>query len=95
MASETLRLHQVTPMLRYAPSDGSITTVTLEGSFRSDIFGRIVADQCPSDHEHLRSAPTDPEKNKPSCRFLLEEFFGDVVGKRGKMTLSFVFEETP
>lgn len=69
----------------------------VEGYVREDGFGRIVIDRCPSDDEHLRSAPTDPEINKPSCRFLLEEFFTrgtaaeEMLGKKGLLRVSFDF----
>jgi hypothetical protein len=66
------------------------------GWIREDNFGRVVIDQCPSDEEHLRSAPTDLETNKPICRHLLEEFFTrgtGIVGKKGRLVVSFKFTE--
>jgi hypothetical protein len=70
----------------------------LTGWVREDCFGRVVIDECPSDEAHLQSSKTDAEINKPSCRFLLEQFFTrgtDMLGRHGLLKVSFGFEPTP
>lgn len=47
----------------------------ITGWIRKDDFGRVVIDECPSDPTHLAHSPTDPETNKPSCRYLIDELF--------------------
>jgi hypothetical protein len=70
---------------------------SVKGWVRQDPFGRIVIDDCPSDETHLRHSKTNPETNKPSCRYLLEQFFDrgedTIIGKRGHLTVTFSFAE--
>lgn len=73
--------------------------VVVNGWVREDNFGRVVIDRCCSDDDaHLQSSVTDPETNKPGCRFLLEEFFtrgklgAEMIGHRGTMSVTIDFE---
>jgi len=63
---------------------------------RQDPFGRIVIDECASDHEHL-TAPAPAGQERQQCRALLEDEFRRIVGRKGAlfMTVMFVDELTP
>jgi hypothetical protein len=72
-------------------------TFVVKGWVRHDPFGRIVIDECPSDQAHLVHAATDPETNKPGCRYLLEEFFdratnAPMLDRKGTLRVYFCFE---
>jgi hypothetical protein len=63
------------------------------GNIRKDHFGRIVIDTCESDESHLVHAPTDPVRNRPICRHLLEDSFAEFIGQRGRLVVSVRLEE--
>ena len=72
--------------------------LVISGWVRKDPFGRIVLDECPSDHLHLVHAPTDPETGKPACRVVLDDLLTrgpleQMIGKRGELLVTVSFEE--
>jgi hypothetical protein len=67
-------------------------TVVHNGNVRFDHFGRIVLDDCPTDHDHL----VDPKavgEGRPTCRKLLENSFREIVGKNGTLVVTISFYE--
>jgi hypothetical protein len=77
------------------PRQAEKIALLFKGQIRSDDFGRVVVDSCPSDKEHLISSVTNMETNKPTCRSLVEELFKTFLGREGVMAVEVTFLENP
>jgi len=66
---------------------------SVTGNVRKDHFGRIVVDTCSSDPDHLRESRTDPARNRPLCRKLVEDAFEGFLGKTGTLVMTISLKE--
>jgi hypothetical protein len=54
----------------------------LKGFVGRDVFGRTFIDKCPNDEHHLTKAEVPPGKERPGCRFYLDDLIPhEMVGK--------------
>ncbi len=64
------------------------SVAVLKGFVGVDVFGRMYIDQCPDNEHHLTKAEVPPGKERPGCRFYLDELLSrEMVGEEAEITI--------
>lgn len=79
--------------------DGEVEQFTFDGFeepayVRKDPLGRVYIDKCATDKEHF--AKVNPEtQERNNCRVYVEELFQKLVDRKGRLLVSWDFQEEP